>query len=140
MYSKCTFFLSGLSASSVYWNNYGHLIKENINNCQLKNGYFFSGSLCLNFFHLLARKPNLEKFIQINSFIILLVRIQFYLSRVSGKWVSTKTALAKALMENNQSLVDNYWFSSPKKAVIVYYFYNYKTKHTSFENLCAVSV
>jgi hypothetical protein len=41
-------------------------------------------SLCLNFFHLPAQKPNLEKFS--------LVRIQTYLCRASGKWVNVKTA------------------------------------------------
>ena len=48
-------------------------------------------SLCLNFFHQLARKPNLEEkklFIQ-NKFSF--VKIELYSSRASDKWVSAKT-------------------------------------------------
>ena len=40
-------------------------------------------SLLINFFHLLVRKPNLEKKIYL--------LIQFYLSQASGNWVSTMT-------------------------------------------------
>jgi hypothetical protein len=49
----------------------------------------------LGFHHLLARKQNLEEekkiSIQANSFIIVTCLNPVYLSRVSGKWVSTKT-------------------------------------------------
>ena len=50
-------------------------------------------NLCLNFFQLVARNPNLErkKIIKTNSFS--LVRIQFYLSQALGKWVTTKTEM-----------------------------------------------
>ena len=53
-------------------------------------------NLCLNIFHLLALKPNLEEkkiiFIQTNSFS--LVRIQFYLLRASGLlWRLQKTKI-----------------------------------------------
>lgn len=51
----------------------------------------YRSSLCLNFYRLLARKSNLE-FVSIYSNKFSLVRIQFYLSQASGKWVSTKTA------------------------------------------------
>jgi hypothetical protein len=44
-------------------------------------------SLCLNFFHLLAQKPNLEK----NSICLSNFTHNFYLSQASGKWVNTKT-------------------------------------------------
>ena len=62
-------------------------------------------SLCLNFFHLLARKPNLENFsIYSNKFFhnfhFTLVRIQFCLSQASGKCVSVKTG--KILIFNSQ--------------------------------------
>jgi hypothetical protein len=52
-------------------------------------------SLCLNFFHLLAQKPNLGKFpfIQTNSFKIFTCPNPFYLSWASGKWVSAKTVM-----------------------------------------------
>ena len=54
-------------------------------------------SLCLTlFFPSTCPKAKLRKknlFIQTNSFKILLVRIQFYLSLDSGKWVSTKTVV-----------------------------------------------
>jgi hypothetical protein len=51
-------------------------------------------SLCINFFHLLAPKPNLDKIsIYSNKFfhIFHLSEIQFYLSQALGKWVSAKT-------------------------------------------------
>jgi hypothetical protein len=49
-------------------------------------------NLCLNFFHLLARKPNLETLsIYSNEFIHNFHQIQFDLSQASGKWVSAKT-------------------------------------------------
>jgi len=46
------------------------------------------GSLCLNFFHLLARNPNLAK----NSIYSNKFFHNFHLSLASGKWVSTETA------------------------------------------------
>jgi len=56
-----------------------------------------TNSLCLNFVHLLARKPNLEKCSTYSNkfFTISLVRIQFYLSWASGKWVNAKTSQPK---------------------------------------------
>ena len=54
-------------------------------------------SLCLNFFSPTCLKPNLEKkiiFTQQFSF----VRIQFYLSRASGKWVSTRNGSVPLLI------------------------------------------
>ena len=58
--------------------------------------YHVHVSLCLIFLYLhfvLAQKPNYEKFAIDSSkfFHNSLVRIQFYLSRASGKWVSEKT-------------------------------------------------
>ena len=65
-----------------------------------------NNSLCINFFHLLAWKPNLEnfQFFQTNSFIILTCpNIQFNLSLASGKWVSAKTAITCVTSVQNTS-------------------------------------
>ena len=50
-------------------------------------------SLCLHFFHLLARKSNLEKNSIFSSKFF--HNFQFYLSWASGKWVSMKTGTDK---------------------------------------------
>jgi hypothetical protein len=73
-----------------YINNIIHTILKNM---QLLTSNFFlihtitNNSFCHNFFHLLAWKPNLEKFsIYSNKFFH-----KFHLSWASGKWVSAKT-------------------------------------------------
>jgi hypothetical protein len=51
-------------------------------------------SLCLNFFHLLAWKPTLEKFATYsNKFFH-----NFHLSQTSGKWVSVKTGISDVII------------------------------------------
>jgi hypothetical protein len=89
---------------------YYHIIKWKPLSCRLVDFLVFIYessseydlySLCLNFFHLLAQKSNLEKCsIYSNKFFhnFHLFWIHFYLSRASDKWVSVKTASNQVLL------------------------------------------
>ena len=62
------------------------------------------------FFHLLSRNPNLEKFS--------LVRIQFYLSRASDKWVNnTKTVIS--------IIYESFWVFINRSHVHLYLFFRF---------------
>jgi hypothetical protein len=74
------------------------VLKDEVNN--------YTFSLCLNFFHLLARKPNLEK--KNIYFYFSLVRIKYYLSRALGKWDSTKTVLFNIFSVYNSTWNNNF--------------------------------
>ena len=80
----------------MYTYNTGVLVESMINSSLhqiYKNIKHHSSSLCINFFHLLARKPNLENFsIYSNKSFHNFHLLQFYLSQASGKWVNAKTA------------------------------------------------
>ena len=61
-------------------------------------------SLCLNCFHLLNPKAKFRKLFYLFKQILSsfsLVRIQFYLSQTSGKWVSVKTAITTKVVNSN---------------------------------------
>ena len=62
----------------------------------LMNTFHYVNNLCLNLFHLLARKPNLEKkiiFIHTNSFIIFTCPNPVLLVPGLGQVISSKTVL-----------------------------------------------